>query len=357
MFTAFTLSALTLVGATTADDSYRFAVVGHVRGGPGDGVVPREKLARLAAELRKLELDFVVLTGDIVWGDFETEGAPNIEAIRADFDEVDALLAGVGAPIHRTPGNHDLWDALTRDLWLERYGELYFAFEHRGSRFVFLCTPWTPSKDGQRCPGRYIRGAPLPPEQVAFVAEQMQLGRGAEHVFVFGHHLLWWPADAPWRRDVHPLFAQAPVRAVFAGDLGPWKFSHELADGVHYLQSAVDFSNLPPLSMRRNREESRSIVDQLDNYLVVTVDGPRVEFEVEVFGALEDEHRDAANWRAVHEHDAGTFRRKLFERMNTSERAFTWVLRIGALAAGLGLVFGAGLGLWVGARRARRRPS
>jgi hypothetical protein len=334
-------------------DAFRFAVVGHIRGGPGDGNVPRAKLEALAAELKRRELDFVVLTGDIVWGDFEAQGEPNVDAIRRDFEAIDEVLATVGAPLHRVPGNHDIWDARTRDLWLERYGPLFSGFDHKGSRFVLLCSPWLPARDGERCPGGFIRGAPLPSEQIAFVREQTQSASESQHVFVFLHHMLWWPANSSWWSDVHPLLAAAPTRAVFAGDMGPWKFSCETRDDVHYVQSAVDFTDLPPLEMLRNREESRALAAQLDNFVVVSVDGPRVDYEVATVGALSAPHRDAATWRAIHSHDAGTFRRKLFNRMNTPERAFDWLVR-GLAAAGFAGALVGGLAVWLWARRRAR---
>jgi hypothetical protein len=352
-----TLAALSAASpharAQASDDAYRFAVVGHVRGGPGDGNLPRAKVEELVAELKRRELDFVVLTGDIVWGDFEAQGEPDIDAIRRDFEALDTLFAGVGVPFHRVPGNHDIWDARTRDLWLERYGQLFGAFDHKGSRFVFLCSPWLPARDGERCPGGFIRGAPLPSDQIAFVREQTEGAREAQHVFVFLHHMLWWPQGASWWSDVHPLLAAAPTRAVFAGDMGPWKFSCETRDDVRYVQSAVDFTDLPPLEMLRNREESRALAAQLDNFVVVSVDGPRVDYEVATVGSLSAPHRDAATWREIHSHDAGTFRRKLFNRMNTPERAVDGLFKAAAAAGLAGVVLGAlAAALWT-RRRAR----
>jgi hypothetical protein len=344
--------ALTPLAAANAE-SYRFAVVGHLRGGPGDGNLPTAKLERLVEELRAQAPDFVVLTGDIVWGDFEAAGTPDTAAIRRDFESIDALLARVGAPIHHVPGNHDVWDAATRDLWLERYGALQRSFEHRGSRFVLLNSCWTPGDAGGRTPGKFIRGAQLDGERLAFAREQLTSAGAAEHVFVFQHHLLWWDDGAAWWKDVHPLLAPGRVRAVFGGDMGPGKFARLERDGVQYVQSAVDFTDRPPLEMLRNREESRALASQLDNYLLVHVDGPAVRLELRVVEALTSEAFSPAAWREVYAYDVGSFERRVFNRMNTPERAVGWLARVG-LAAGLG---GALLGgllalLWTRRRRA-----
>ena len=52
------------------------------------------------------------------------------------------------------------------------------------------------------------------------------------HVFLLMHHMLWWKEDAPWWAQVHPLLLGTNVRAVFAGDYGPMKFSHLRRDAI-----------------------------------------------------------------------------------------------------------------------------
>jgi len=333
-------------------DAYRFAVVGHLRSGPGNGNLARTKLERLIERLRAEQLAFVVLTGDIVWGDIYPDPQVGVDgaAIRRDWDSIDQLFAGLGVPVHRAPGNHDIWDPTTRDIWLERYGRPFGAFEFRGSRFVLLNSCWTPTGDKGSTPGKYIRGAPLPDEQIAFLREQADLARDAEHLFVFQHHLLWWYDDAPWWKDVHPLLANAHARAVFGGDLGPGKFSHETRDGVEYVQSALDFTDTPPMEMLRNNEGSRTIVTQLDNYVVVSVDGPKFDMQLRVVDAFDNENLAPKSWRDIYEYDADSFERKVFRRMNTPERAWMWVQRIGAGAFAAGLAV-AGCAAWILGRR------
>lgn len=345
------LALLTLVPAAQAQsDAYRFAVVGHIRGGPGNGNIPTAKLERLIDELRGQRLDFVVLTGDIVWGDIYPQGAVDGPAIRRDWETIDALLERVGVPIHRAPGNHDVWDPTTRDLWLERYGPLHRSFEHRGSRFVLLNSCWTPTDDKGRTPGMYIRGAPLPAEQIEFLRNSLASAPTPKHVFVLMHHLLWWDASAPWWSDVHPLLRAAPVRSVIAGDMGPFKFSREERDGIQYLQSTIDYTDRPPLVMLRNREESRALVAQLDNYLLVEVDGERVRHELRIVEAFEGDAFSPQAWREVYAHDVGTLERRVFNRMNTPERAVSWLLRIGVGAFAMGCV-AAALASWLWLRR------
>ncbi len=323
-----------------AQEPFTFAVVGHTRGGPDNGLLPRERLDELIDELRRARPDFVVLTGDLVYGDFDTfyePGRPvDAEAVRADWDAVDAVFERLGVPVHRAPGNHDVWDDVTRDVWLERYGALHQSFTHGNSRFLLLNSCWYP-KPGTtgRSPEWAIRGVKLDPEQVAFVRAEMEAARGQEHVFAFLGHMLWWWEDAAWWSEVHPLLAAGPTRAVFAGDLGPWKFSHTERDGVDYVQSAVEFTEVP-LVMLQNRERSRLITAQLDNYVVVTVDGSDVSYEVRTLGALTTGRHEPADWRAMAEHDKGTFRRRLANKWHTPEKLVRGVLLVGLIGVAAG---------------------
>ncbi|MCC7011624.1 MAG: metallophosphoesterase [Planctomycetes bacterium] len=339
MFTALALA-----------QSYTFAVVGHTRGGPGNGTLPMERYDELVREVRRCKPAFVVLTGDLVYGDFEAREVDRA-AVESDWDAVDRVFARFECPVHRVPGNHDLWDPTTRDLWTERYGELQKSFDYEGSKFLLLNSCWTPApgETGQ-CPPRFIRGVQLDDSRVRFVEGEIEGARDAAHVFAFLGHVLWWDDEASWWSDVHPLLSQVPTRAVFSGDLGPWKFSHQQRDGIHYIQSAVEFT-VPPTVMQRNRESIRSISEQLDNFALVTVDGDAVRIEIRTLGALESGRFTPAKYREVHEYDAGSFERKVFNRMDTPEKLVGWLWKLGGAAALGGAMLGAGL-TWILRRRA-----
>jgi hypothetical protein len=316
---------------------YTFAVIGHTRGGPGNGVIPTERYAEMIEEVRRIAPDFVVLTGDLVYGDFEAEVVDAV-AVQKDWEAVDAQLARLGCPVHRVPGNHDIWESTTRDIWIGRYGPLQKAFEHEGSRFLLLNSSWTPAPGRTGVvPGRYIRGAQLEGDTLEFARAEIEASREAQHVFVFMGHMLWWEDDAAWWRDLHPLLTEAPTRAVFAGDLGPWKFSHVERDGIDYVQTAVEFSG-PPVVMQRNREQSRAMAEQLDTFAVVRVLGEDVRIEIRTLGALTTGEYTPAKYREVHEYDKGTIRRKVFSRMDTPERLMSWLWKLGCLAFGAGVL-------------------
>ena len=150
---------------------------------------------------------------------------------------------------------------------------------------------------------------------------------------------------------MHPLLAAAPTRAVFAGDLGPGKWSHVQRDGVHYVQSTVEFTD-PVLEMLRNREGSRAINAQLDNWVLVDVDGDEVRYEVRALGGMTNERHTPSHHQAVHDFDAGTFAGKLFDKFHSPKKLLDGFLLAGLAGAGGGVLLGAALAILLRRRRA-----
>jgi hypothetical protein len=171
---------------------------------------------------------------------------------------------------------------VTRDVYLERYGPVPTAVDLHGFRFLLLCSPRVPEGDAPPpVPRRDIRITELAPEQIEFLRRELA-DPAARPAFVFLHHVVWWDAEARWWTDVHPLLVQGNVRAVFAGDYGPMKFSHTRQDGIDYFQSSVE--GRVRTDLLRIREESRLLHYMLDNYLVVRVRGGETAVEVRTVG-------------------------------------------------------------------------
>lgn len=327
----------------------RVAVVGHVRGDADPELL--EYLDELLDEVARREPDVVVLTGDLIWGDVNSR-TTDLPAVRASWEALDAALERLDAEILRVPGNHDISDRVTRDLWLGRYGEPQRWVDRGGCRLVLLSSAWIPADDDTRKhPPQLIRGEQLDADEVAFVREALESGPGYRHAFLFQHHMLWWEDWADWWRDVHPLLLQHPVRAVFAGDYGPRKFSHLERDGVHYLQASVE--NEVSLAMLRRNDRARELSAELDTFLLVSVAGDDVRYEVVTVGALTRDQFSPERWRDVHEFDQGTLQRRLYMKWGGGpEKLMRGVLTAGALAGLGGLALGAVLG-WLAGRRAR----
>lgn len=335
---------LAAVPPGAADSAYSFVVVGHVRRDRTGGML-HPRLGELIERIRSLSPDLVFLTGDMVWGDVDSNPADPAEVER-EWQALDSALATLATPVHRVPGNHDISDLGTRDLYFRRYGPLPRVLEFRGSRFVLLSSAWIPP-DGDTRHNPFVRPAALDSAQVHFLRSELAPPRRFEHTFVFQHHMLWWEPDAAWWREVHPVLTQAGVDAVFAGDYGPLKFSFTEKDGLRYYQSSIEGD--VKLGIVRELISSRLLEQQFDNFLHVTVRGPRVDVEVRTVGETSSGKFTPEHWREVNlwQPPPPPLATRLWKVVGSPKRLAVLAL----FTAGL---FGAG---WLAGRRwARRRP-
>jgi UDP-2,3-diacylglucosamine pyrophosphatase LpxH len=282
----------------TAPRAFSFVVIGHVRGND-DGVM-QPLLGPLLAKVRALKPDMIFLTGDMIYGGLGKSRRADI--ISQDWERLDAALAKVGVPVYRVAGNHDINDPITRDIYFARYGKLPQAFTYRGSRFLLLNSSFVPegNETPQTIGGQqaYLRGKQLDPKQINFIRKEMAADNQYDNVFLFMHHLLWDNNErALWWREVHPLIARRNVRAVFAGDVGPRKFSHMKRDGINYIQSSI--AEIPMEYLRRYSLQ-RLTAQQFDNYLYVTVNGPQLALEVKTIGEISSGQFTPESWREMH---------------------------------------------------------
>lgn len=279
-----TLLLLAALGAGAAPPAaaqreapYTFVVLGHIRGNASGEL--STKLPELLGRVKAEHPEFVVLDGDIIWGDiFHDPTRP--DTVERLWAAVDSALGTLGVPVYRTPGNHDISDLGSRDVWRRRYGPPNQVIERHGSRFIMLPSAWIPP-DGDTRHNPYVRPVRLDSTMVAWLRGALAQPGPYAHTFVFMHHLLWWEDDAPWWTEVHPLLRDAGTEYVFSGDLGPLKFSHYDRDGVHYVQTSMEAGT--QLQTLRNLEKSRLLSAQFDNFLVVRVDGPTVDVAVRTY--------------------------------------------------------------------------
>ena len=317
-----------------ARDSFSFVVLGHLRGDVNGGY--NYLVDELVEQVRQLRPDLVFLTGDLIWGDYHTQQVRR-DTIVAEWARLDSALSRIGAPVYRVPGNHDINDPVTRDVYFERYGTLPKMVEHKGARFVLLNSSYVPQ--GDSLPPRRRRsigGVQLDSGQINFLQSALAGADTSQNTFVFLHHVLWWDDQADWWRTVHPLLV-GKARVVFAGDYGPMKFSHVARDSIDYIQSSIE--DFPALRLLQRRIESRLLYQQFDNFLHVTVAGPRVRVEVKTLGPITGQKFTPQRWRAINSYSP-----PVSERLRTM---FGSPKRIAAAVALLVAVFLSGVGVGV----------
>ena len=288
-----------LSAAEKPAEPYSFVVLGHIRSGASGKLSPL--LGELLAKVRALNPNLIFLTGDMIWGDVLATRA-NAELVERDWMMLDKELDKLGIPVYRVPGNHDIHDVVTRDIYFRRYGKLPQAVSFRGARFILLSSSWVPQDtDPPSLKHKYIRGIQLGAEQLRFLRDELSAQRH-DHVFLFMHHMLWWNKDEDvWWRDVHPLLVGRNVRAVFGGDLGPMKFSHVRRDEIDYLQTSIE--GLADLNILRDWNSSRLLSQQFDNFLYVTVNGSQVNTEVRTVGEISVGNFTPQRWRSVDDYE------------------------------------------------------
>ncbi|HEX6309652.1 MAG TPA: metallophosphoesterase [Longimicrobiales bacterium] len=247
---------------------YSFAVLGHIRGGR-DGTV-NYLLNDVIDEASALRPDFIVLTGDIIWGEVQTVPT-DANVVHAQWARVDSALAALGVPVYRVPGNHDINDVTTRRVYEERYGPPNRTVDLGDARLILLASGFMPEPGDER-KHAFIRGIQPDSVRITWLRSQLDASRSdSASTFLFMHHLLWWEdRNAPWWRDVHPLLARDGVKAVFTGDYGPLKFSHTRRDGIDYYQSGLT-PGPANLGLLRGHEWNRLLAAQFDSFLFVTV--------------------------------------------------------------------------------------
>ena len=122
----------------------RFAVIGDRTGGHEPGIH-----GEIMAEIERMKPDFVVGVGDMIEG-----YSGDIGAIEEEWKEYAALARAFSMPFYMVPGNHDIWDSTSTDIYREHIGEPYYSFDAGPIHFVTLDT------------GRWSTVTSFPQEQV-----------------------------------------------------------------------------------------------------------------------------------------------------------------------------------------------
>ena len=334
--------------SASEDRPFSFVVWGHPRGAkPGDPPYHGEEIVD---RIKELKADLLIMTGDMIWGAvYEPTVGP--DDLRADWDRLDAAVATLGIPVHRVPGNHDIHNFMTRDVYLERYPKPPTAFTYANCRFILLDTVGIDQRSVNADAYWGSPGLPLDAGQLEFLRKEMQQQEGYRHVFIFMHHSSWHGQGSQhWWDDVHPILRGTKTRAVFNGNPRRLKYMHSERDGIHYIQS----SQLRPPSPRKARYfmESWPLVAHPDTIQHVRVDGDRVRYDTIMVGAFDSRGLSPDYWEKVDRSPgpadllAVTFHRKF--------RHPKQLLVGGAVAGGTCFLLGASVAaLWM-RRRARR---
>ncbi len=99
-----------------AQETFNFVVIGDTRTGIG---VFKQHIE----EINLLAPDCVIDIGDLINGYVD-----EVQRIEAMWNEFDAIVKGFNVPLVMVPGNHDIWDTNSDQIYRRRYGKTYFSF-------------------------------------------------------------------------------------------------------------------------------------------------------------------------------------------------------------------------------------
>jgi len=181
---------------------------------------------QMIQEWNLLQPAFVVEVGDIILG-----GSAN--NIPPQWDLFQQTIAACKPPYFPVPGNHDVNDAASEQLWMERMGPTRYAFDYGNSRFIVLDSEEVDAPDH------------LSDAQVAWFKQELESAR-ASNIFVFLHQPYFTEEADPRQQDevwearwkyLADVMHGHPVRAVFAGHIHGYR-DFGVRDGVHYVIAA-----------------------------------------------------------------------------------------------------------------------
>lgn len=188
---------LTVSASTFAASDFAFIILSDRTGGHVEGV-HGEVIAKSLAE----DAAFYVTVGDHIEG----YGSDN-DVTNAEWDEYISIVEPIKTDIYRIPGNHDIWDDQSENIWRERFGnEPNYSFDYEGVHFVMLDN------------SRWISSAELPEEYYVWLEEDLTAHKDDRLTFVLFHKPFWYDTIAEGKEDkLHELFQANGVDGVFNG--------------------------------------------------------------------------------------------------------------------------------------------
>ena len=218
---------------------------------------------RMIREWNVLKPAFVVEVGDLILGG-------SADNVPPQWDLFERTLADLEPPYFPVPGNHDISDALTEKIWLDRMGPTRYAFSYGNARFIVLDSEEVEARDR------------LSDAQIAWLKQELESTK-ANNIFIFLHQPYFTLENDPRNFDANwakrwkylaDVLHGHPVRAVFAGHIHGYR-DFGIHDGVHYAIAAG--------GANMNGPEDLGL---FSHYLLVRVRGEEVSWSVIKPGAI-----------------------------------------------------------------------
>jgi len=246
------LFALVRTGTSTDPAPFRFAILGDRTGEAVPGVY-EQAWRRAAAE----QPAFAITAGDTIEGLHDTTAS-------AEWQEAERILQSykrspIHLPIYLTPGNHDIWSAMSEQLFREHAAHPpHYSFDYRQAHFTILDNS---------------RSEEFSAEEMAFLAQDLQTHAAQPVKFIFSHRPSWLIDVALQNPNfaLHQLARQYGVRYVVAGHV------HQL---LRFELQGVTYLSMP--SAGGHLRGSRAYADGwFFGHALVEVRGTAVDLHIE----------------------------------------------------------------------------
>jgi hypothetical protein len=283
------LTGTPALGSPADPDHFTFVVAGDNRPAT-ETATPTPTIGQIFAEISAMspKPPFVALLGDIIYG----KNAKDAQLISQEYAAFLKVIQSAGVTVFNAPGNHEMnakgnQPSAKMQAWYKQYTESvpFGAFTYGNSRFIALNTddlpgagdcagPSAPAKGHKGKKSKQKPDGDLSQTQISQLEAELKADTAMANVVIFMHRPIYAQKSTsrlakPCRDLLKALFAKYPnVRYVMA--------SHEHL----FYQPSTTTPPPPPNYVISGGAGAPLAAGGYFNYLVVTVDGNQMTFEV-----------------------------------------------------------------------------
>lgn len=226
---------------------------------------------RILTEMNLINPDFIVHTGDLVFGYGDSE-----DQLKIEYSTIGNLLSSMVPKIYFVPGNHDFQTPTTTRYFKELSGQEkdYFSFDREGISFIILNTE-LPGQVGE------ISG-----KQRSWLEKELETKKDSRAVFVFMHRPLFsfLIPNADKKGNLAESiynFVSEKARWSLIDLLTKYKVTAVLA-GHEHLYYRTDYKGVPFITLGGGGATFSAPPDKggFFSYMIITVKGKKTSFNL-----------------------------------------------------------------------------